>query len=216
MIRKIKNIVWDLLNIIGLGAYVQLMLLSELKDSGWFRSFKTKQSVDKDGNPLPWNAYPYIYFVEGRLKKHFDIFEYGSGNSTLWYAKRAGTVKSVENDKAWFELVSGRMPQNVKVVYQELEYNGEYSREVLKEDKRYHIIIIDGRDRVNCVKHSLNKLTEDGIIVFDNADLKDYTEGIELLKSSGFKRLDFFGMSPVTAHKNCTSIFYKQNNCLNI
>lgn len=216
MIRKIKNFVWKILNILGLGGSVQLMLESELKNSGWFKSYHTKQSVNREGKPIPWNTYPYIYFIEKRLKKHFDLFEYGSGNSTLWYAERVGTIKAVENDKSWFELVAKRMPSNVEVIYKQLVYDGEYCREVLNGGKNYHIVLIDGRDRVNCVKQSLNKLTTDGVIVFDNSDIDDYKDGIELLRKSGFNQLDFIGISPVTAHKNQTSIFYKPNNCLSI
>ena len=216
MVRKIKSFIWYLLNLIGLGGCVQLMLLSELKDSGWFRSFKTKQSVDKNGNPIPWNTYTYINFIENRLRKHFDIFEYGSGNSTLWYAQRAGTIKSVENDKTWFELISKKIPSNSKIVYKELEYDGEYSKEVLKDDKNYHIIIIDGRDRNNCLKNAVNKLTDDGIIVFDNSEAEEYQESISLILKQGYKRIDFLGILPIVAHSSCTTILYRNNNCLGI
>ena len=216
MVRKIKNFIWYLLNLIGLGGCVQLMLLSELKDSGWFRSFKTKQSVDKNGNPIPWNTYTYINFIENRLRKHFDIFEYGSGNSTLWYAQRAGTIKSVENDKTWFELISKKIPSNSKIVYKELEYDGEYSKEVLRDDKNYHIIVIDGRDRNNCLKNAVNKLTDDGIIVFDNSEAEEYQESISLILKQGYKRIDFLGILPIVAHSSCTTILYRNNNCLGI
>ncbi len=216
MVRKLKNIVWKLLNILNLGGSVQLMLLSYLKENGWFKSFKTKRSIDMNGNPIPWNTYPYINFIEERLRMDMNIFEYGGGNSTLWYAQRVKSIKSVENDKGWFEIISKKLPSNASMVYKNLEYNGEYSKEVLNGGTKYHIIIVDGRDRVNSVKHSLNKLTDDGVIVFDNSDLIDYKEAITLLKNNGFKKLDFIGMSPITAHKNSTSIFYRQKNCLEI
>ena len=42
--------------------------------------------IDKNSNPLPWVTYGFIDFISERLNKSIDVFEYGSGNSTLWYA----------------------------------------------------------------------------------------------------------------------------------
>jgi hypothetical protein len=55
-----------------------------------------------------------------------------------------------------------------------------------------------------------------GVIVFDNSNLPDYKESMDLFQNNGFKRIDFFGLSPVTPHTTCTSIFYKKENSLNI
>jgi hypothetical protein len=216
MIRKIKNVFWYILIKLKIGGVVQLFLASGLKEDGWFESFNIKESIDKDGNPIPWCTYSFIKFIEPRLKKHFKVFEYGSGNSTLWYAKRVNEITSVENDFDWYKNVSSSMPSNAQVIYCELKYDGDYCRQVLKQNKKYNIIIIDGRDRINCTKLCIESLTEDGVIVFDNSNLTQYTEAIEFLARIKFKRLDFWSLSPVTSHNNCTSIFYKSNNCLMI
>lgn len=216
MIRKIKNLIWKILIKIGIGGPVQLMLNGALIEDGWYKSYNTKKSIDKNGNPIPWCTYPFRKFIEPRLKKSFNVFEYGAGNSTLWYAEKVKKIRSVENDKKWIDFISEKMPLNAEIVYKELSVDGDYCREVMKKGVKYNIIIIDGRDRNNCVKNSINYLTEDGVIVFDNSDLASYKSSIDLLMSLGFKRIDFIGMSPVTSHNNCTSIFYKTNNCLEI
>ncbi len=187
-----------------------------LKEDGWFESFKTKQSIDKDGNPIPWCTYPFIKFIEPRLKKNFNVFEFGGGNSTIWYAKRVNSIKAVEHDKGWIEYISNKMPKNAKIIYRELSLDGDYSKEVLNNGNKYHIIIIDGRDRNNCAKNGLNCLTNDGVIIFDNSNLLDYKESMDLFQNKGFKRIDFIGLSPVTNHNNYTSIFYREDNCLGI
>lgn len=79
-----------------------------------------------------------------------------------------------------------------------------------------NLTVIDGRDRINCIKCSVDSLAEDGVIIFDNSDLPKYQEGINYLIDIGFKKIDFIGISPVTPHNNCTSVFYRYNNCLNI
>lgn len=216
MIRRVKNIIWKLLNTIGIGGPIQLMLNGALKEDGWFKSFNTKQSIDKDGNPIPWCTYPFIKFIEPRLNKNFNVFEFGGGNSTIWYAKRVNNIKAVEHDKKWVEYISLKMPGNAEIIYRELTLNGDYSREVLKNESKYHIIIIDGRDRNNCAKNAVNSLTTDGVIIFDNANLPDYKESMNLFQSEGFKRIDFIGLSPVTNHNNYTSVFYRDYNCLGI
>jgi hypothetical protein len=216
MIKKIKQFIWRILIKLKIGGVIQLFLASGLREDGWFESFNTKKSIDKNGNPIPWCSYPFIKFIEPRLKKEFKVFEYGSGNSTLWYTKRVAEVVAVENDLEWFKSISSDMPPNAELIYCELQYDGEYCRQVTKQNKKFNIIIIDGRDRVNCIKHSINSLSDDGVIVFDNSNLPDYAEGVTYLEGQNFKRLDFIGISPVTAHTNFTSIFYKHNNCLSI
>jgi len=214
--KGLRKFIWKLLRISKLAASVQLILESALIDDGWFKSYYKKESIDKGNNPIPWNTYPFIKFIEPRLKKNFNVFEYGCGNSTLWYSKRVNSIVAVENDKDWFEKIKSQLPDNAKIIYKDLEYEGEYSAEVLKYSEHFHIIIIDGRDRVNSVKNSLGKLTEDGIIIFDNSELSQYKDAMNILSQSNFRRIDFWGISPITAHNTCTSIFYGKNNCLKI
>jgi hypothetical protein len=216
LIRKIKNIIWKILNKINIGGPIQLMLNGALVEDGWYKSFNTKQSVDKFGKPIPWCTYPFIKFIEPRLKKDFHVFEFGGGNSTIWYAERVKNIKAVEHDKSWVEYIKKKMPSNAEIIYKQMTADGDYSKEVMKDGNKYNIIIIDGRDRNNCAKNSINGLTNDGIIVFDNSNLSIYKEAINLFFKEGFKRIDFIGMSPVTNHNNYTSIFYKDKNCLGI
>lgn len=214
--KPLRKFVWNNLNAIKLGGAVQLMLKSALSDLGWFRSFHTKQSVDKEGKPIPWCTYPYIHFIEPRLQKSMHVFEFGCGNSTLWYASRVNSVKAVEHDRNWVKLMESRLPANVKVVFQALEEENRYIREISEEGKKYHIVIVDGRKRNRSAREAVNSLTADGVIVWDNSNLAHYQEGVGQLMSLGFKRLDFWGLSPITAHLNCTTIFYRTLNCLNI
>ncbi len=214
--RKIKDYVWLILNKTNLGGAIQLMLNGVLIEEGWYKSFKTKTSVDKNGNPIPWYTYSFINFIEPRLKKHFNVFEYGCGNSTIWYAKRIYLIKAVEHNKEWYDLISKKVPENSKVSFKEPGPDGDYAKAVLNEENEFNIIIIDGIDRNNCLKYSLRKITKDGIIIFDNSDRTEYNESFSLLESEGFRRLDFWGLGPIVGLNSCTSIFYKIDNCIGI
>ncbi|MCC6837785.1 MAG: FkbM family methyltransferase, partial [Bacteroidia bacterium] len=179
-------------------------------------SYRLNRPIDGNGKPIPWCTYPFIKFIEPRLQKEFVVFEFGGGNSTLWYAQRVQAVKSVENNKKWVDIISPQLPFNAEMIFKDISDNGEYVNEVYKGKNLYDIIIIDGKNRNDCVVSSLKCLKDNGIIVFDNTERSGYKDGINILKNNNFKRIDFYGMSPSNAHTTCTSIFYRSVNCLDI
>lgn len=187
-----------------------------LYEYGWWHSHKKKAAIDNLGQPIPWYTYPCLEFIENRLHERFEVFEYGCGNSTLWWAARVNNVISCEHDREWYEKVNRRIPENVSLSYQELVYGGEYCQVIGQYRDQFDVVVVDGRDRVRCVKNCLNALKSDGIIVWDNTEREEYSEGFDYLDTAGFKRLDFWGIGPIDISKWCTTIFYRRGNCLNI
>ena len=51
---------------------------------------------------IPWFAYAAIDFLETFLQPHMTVCEYGSGGSTLFFAARAKSVFSIEDNPKWF------------------------------------------------------------------------------------------------------------------
>ena len=143
------------------------------------------------------------------------LFEFGSGNSTRFWSKHVASVISCEHDLEWYEKTRQTLPANVKLIHRELA-SGNYPTAIHEFDQQFDIIIIDGRERVACMKQSVQKLTPDGIIVLDNSKRERYEEGVDFLHSHGFRQIDFYGMAPISIYPSCTSIFYRPNNCLNI
>ncbi len=187
-----------------------------LAEIGWMNAFKTRAPVDIDDNPIPWVTYSFIDFIKERIKKSHSVFEFGSGNSTFFYATYAGKVVSVEHDKAWFDKMNKTVPPNSEMIYAKLKYEGDYCRMPVIKGNKYNIIIVDGRDRVNCCKNCLSALTEDGVVVLDDSEREDYKEAITYLLSMGFRHLSFSGISPGFFYRKSTSVFYKPLNCLDI
>ncbi len=137
-----------------------------LYEIGWFKAFNSKSPVDGEGNPIPWVTYSFIDFIKERIKKEHTIFEFGSGNSTFLflYAKYAGMVVSVEHDKEWYNKIVKEKPENSEMIYCELVRGGDYSRMPLKlEEGQFDVIIVDGRDRVNCCKQAIGALSSNGV-----------------------------------------------------
>jgi FkbM family methyltransferase len=190
---------------------------SYLRSIGWFESLISRESVTLNG-AIPWVTYPFIHFIYKRIKSDFKIFEYGSGNSTLWLSRIAKFVTSVEHDIKWHKKMKPLLPKNVDYIHHDLVYGGDYSKEILKQKyrKKFDIAFIDGRDRVNCIKNSLNAINNKGVIVLDNAEREYYNEGSDFLIEKGFKRIDFIGMGPINIEAWSTAVFYRPQNCLGL
>jgi hypothetical protein len=214
--KILKKIIWTLLNGIQIGAFVQLAMSSSLREEGWFKSFYAKEAIDKNNNPIPWFTYSFLHFIQNRLNSEMSIFEYGSGNSTIWFSSKVKKIKSVENDLEWFNKVSAKLPVNCEIVFRPLDGTDTYSKSVNESKEKFDIIIIDGRDRVKSTKASIEALNTNGIIIFDNSQVEEYREALDYLEGLDFKRIDFVGILPIVAYNNTTSIFYRKYNCLGI
>lgn len=188
-----------------------------LKAKGWYKSWYTNIPVDGKGDAIPWYTYPSIYFLEQRVGNDLSVFEYGSGQSTIWFSKRVKKVVSLEHDLDFHEFLKPKLRklENVELIYEPLE-NDKYSNKILDYKGAFDIVVIDGRERVKCSKNALNSLKPEGVVIWDNSDREIYQDGYDFLINSGFKRLDFAGMGPIDHSEWCTSIFYKENNCLNL
>lgn len=187
-----------------------------LESVGWFTAFDQRQAVDSGGHALPWVTYSFIDFIAERIDKTQHIFEYGSGNSTIFYAEKAGSVTSIEHDRGWYEKVRQRSAANAEMIFCELERNGDYAKKAWLLGKKFDIIIVDGRDRVRCCQYSIKALTSRGVIVLDDSEREVYNPARIFLKQNGFKEISFSGISPGLFYRKATSVFYKADNCLGI
>lgn len=78
---------------------------------------------------LPWFSYGAIDFLESHLRPDMTVYEYGSGGSTLFFARRTATVVSVENDADWLAAVDERLHReglaNVELKHASFDSPGE-------------------------------------------------------------------------------------------
>jgi hypothetical protein len=144
------------------------------------------------------------------------VFEFGSGNSTLWWAARVASVVAVEHDATWAERVAEDAPSNAQVLQVTLEPDGDYCRTPQRTEEAYDVVVVDGRDRVRCAVNSLAALASDGVIIWDDSWRTRYEPGFRALAQQGFRRLDFTGLGPISPERGKTSVFYRHENCLGI
>lgn len=184
--------------------------------SGWMNSLEAGKPMNHEGKAIPWLPFGFVNFLDERLHKNLTIFEYGCGFSTRFYAERVKHVTSVEHDQAWYEHIKLHMPANVTLKYHPLNTGDTYSNSISAEDTSFDFIMVDGRQRVACIKKSLPSLSKRGVIVLDDSLRERYQEGIDYLRNQGFRVLHFEGMKPKGTGLNRTTLFYRDGNCLNI
>ena len=189
-----------------------------LYEIGYINSIEKGGPFSKFGEPIPWLTYSFIYFIEERLNSKMSILEFGSGNSTLYWSKRVKRVESIEHDPSWYEKVkSMNLPENANVSLKKLGDHGDYTKYSKTTDTpNFSIILVDGVERVGCLKNNHTLLEDNGVIILDDSEREDYLSGINFLIDEGFKKLDFWGLAPGVLNHKCTSIFYKENNCLGL
>ena len=111
------------------------------------------------------------------------VFEWGSGRSTLFFARRVGALTSIEHDPGWHAQVSRRLERERlghKVDYRLIPAAGGQMREPEASpyagaidavpDGSLDAVIVDGQMRMRCAERSLEKLKPMGLLVLDGAN----------------------------------------------
>src|SRR5262249_22678117 len=158
---------------------------SYLYQTGWMQSLLESKPTDRAANPIPWMNYSVIKLLDDRLKPDFTLFEFGSGYSTHFYARKVGTVVSLEYDEQWFQIVKAEMPKNVRLVFAEKDVDGKYCRVIHSIGTAFDVVVVDGRDRVNCVKQAASALSQRGVILLDDSQQDKYREALEFTRARG-------------------------------
>jgi predicted SAM-dependent methyltransferase len=70
----------------------------------WYRYLNNQSSPLTD--EIPWITFAAISFLRRTLTKDMIVYEFGSGGSSLFFAKTVRRVHSVEHDEEWFSRVS--------------------------------------------------------------------------------------------------------------
>lgn len=194
-----------------------LALYTYVSSMGWLESLTKRTSKNHEGKPIPWITYSAIRFLMKHLPKEPRVFEFGSGFSTLWWAARASHLMTVEHNKKWFDKISKNLPKNVDYRFVELEPDGQYCRTAAESGLTFDVIVVDGRDRVNCIKYSLPVLSETGVVILDNSNRDRYAPGLELLSRAGFRQIEFISHGAINPKPWHTSMFFRPlQNCLGL
>lgn len=197
----------------------------------WLRSLTAIHDLDGlVALDVPWWTYDAIDEVQAFLASRPapKVFEYGSGASTVWLARRAAEVTSVEHHRGWhgqmtevIGKVQGIAPVSLRLVEpdqnpvddgfyrsrkagQKGQTFRDYARAIEADpDALYDLIVIDGRARTACLSHAIDRLAPGGMIVFDNTHRARYRRAIE---ASGLSARVLGGLTPSLPYKDETTL----------
>ena len=176
-------------------------------DYAHLRSVLTKSCVDSAQQPVPWYTYPAIEYLKSLDFRDKTVFEYGSGNSTLFWAARARRVVSVEDDDAWFARIAPQLPANCEIALD--EDLTTYADTITRYPEGFDVIVVDGAarggTRLRCSRNAVAALRPGGMIILDNSDW--LPESAQLLRESGLIQVDMTGFAPICGHTQSTSVF---------
>lgn len=129
-------------------------------------------------NPdAPWLTRYVNEFLACWLKETDVGMEWGSGRSTVWFAKRVKQLNSFEHNKRWYGTVSGKLnklkvSEVVTLCYVDIADNREknnYIGNMLNiEDNSLDFVLVDGVFRDKCALLAIDKVKPGGILIVDN------------------------------------------------
>ena len=157
----------------------------------------------------PWMSPASIHVFKSILTKEMQGFEYGSGNSTIFFALLCKKLVSIEHHQGWYKKVKNDLEhqahanidyhlvkaydapgETIEYLKQSIphlkvlkEYHAYFSFIDRYENAYFDFVIVDGRARPECIWHSMPKVKPGGFIVLDNAERNRYKPVHELLKN---------------------------------
>lgn len=168
-----------------------------------FAIYNAKEMIQLD---LPWWNVAATIEVEQflRSRPNARIFEWGSGASTIWLARRSREVISIEHDADWHETLATVTAawSQVTLLRRDLS-NSSYVRAIDEFEGDFDLIVVDGRQRAACLAQALDRLRPGGRILFDNSGRRRYREAIN---SCGLKEKHFFGRTYCVPYPDHTSL----------
>lgn len=157
--------------------------------------FSIYDAEDLASLDLPWWTFAAIDEVERFLTaRHASAFEYGTGASTVWLARRCARVVAVEHDAdfaaAFRHVLEPFANAELRVVtpepvgpattarstrsgHRHLGFDS-YAASIREAGGAFDLIVIDGRARAACLAEAQRHVKPDGIIVLDNSSRHEY------------------------------------------
>lgn len=190
---------------------------------------------------IPWITFEAKEWLEKFLKPEMNVFEYGSGGSTLFLASRVKNLISIEHDREWYQYLSGLLankniancqyllveprpntnkdsdvsdPKNfISKSYPSMSFENYVKSIDAFPDQSFDLILVDGRARPSCLVRAIKKLRAGGALMLDDSERPYYDFGKQLVAQ--WSRIDFFGPGPYDSYFWQTSVWEKPANSLN-
>lgn len=133
-------------------------------------------------NPdAPWLTPQANELLNSWIRDTDSGLEFGSGRSTVWFARRCGKLTSVEHNPDWYQAVTKRLNEQQLInvdyhLFPRIDDADSRSSQYVKVAERFgsgelDFVLVDGIYRDACVAAVLDKIRRDGILIIDNVHL---------------------------------------------
>jgi predicted O-methyltransferase YrrM len=181
--------------------------------SGWLRYPAAWLRARSGRTPeRPWIVPSSIGWLRRHIRSSWSILELGSGRSTVWFARRAGRVISLEDNEFWHGHTVDRLTQTgLANVDLRLRAVDDFPREIASlPDESFDLVVVDFLEapavtRIDCLKPAMKKVRPGGYLLLDDSDRPGYAEAFELL--SGWRFRKFTGVKDEWPEACETGIF---------
>jgi hypothetical protein len=127
----------------------------------------------------PWLTRRANAILTDWLRPSHTGLEYGSGRSTLWFARRVASLTSVEHDRHWYDLVSARLKvhgiRSVRYILCEADCEEENAESAGYVRAGGHLsegsldfVLVDGIYRSHCALLAVERLKPGGLLIVDD------------------------------------------------
>ena len=135
---------------------------------------------------LPWLGFSAVTCIEQLLQPHWCLLEFGSGMSTVWFARRVGQIVSIETDPEWHSRVTALLRNrglSERVESRLVPASLEGLASTLPRGVDF--ALVDGTSRDVATALALSVVKPGGYIYLDNSDVRalEYTEARKQLLS---------------------------------
>lgn len=163
--------------------------------------------------PIPWLTFDAIRELNKHVGPGVEVFEYGAGHSTLYWAKRGARVYSVEHDKVWYDLLMEKIKGNSEslniTLFYEVNKDGYVTAIKHATPSQFDMILVDGAYRRECILEAIPHLKPGGYLVVDNTDWHWFRENPLQGIPSFWEKKVFSGYVPMAGHKSETTLWRK-------
>ncbi|HEY3429627.1 MAG TPA: hypothetical protein VGK39_03050, partial [Cyclobacteriaceae bacterium] len=104
---------------------------------------------DVDGHVLPWYTSPCLEWLMGLDLVDKKVFEFGLGDSTLWYVHNGAESYGVDSEISWCLKVG-----TINKGYEHTTFMYSYITSIKKYPFQFDFIVIDGLYRDDCTEYA--------------------------------------------------------------
>ena len=174
--------------------------------AAWFHA-RTGRTPER-----PWIVPAAVGWLRRRIRRRWSILELGSGRSTVWFARRAGAVVSLEDNEFWHGRTRERLAElglaNVDLKLLPVERFPEAVGEL--PEASFDLVVVDfleapAMSRIDCLSPAMERVRPGGLLLLDDSDRPGYAEAYELLE--GWRERRFVGVKDEWPEACETGIF---------